>query len=192
MTNEQAHLLAHLESIEPVPPAEQEAILELTVPLALDPGESFVREGEPGAVIGYVARGWLRYFLGTSDGREFTRYFCTARNFVAPQDGPEGSAYSIQAMTGVSLLVIKRDQWNELVAERPYWSRVTMAVQEYALRLAERRERGLVLQDTLGRYESLLVDYPGIEQSVKQYYIANYLGVTPEALSRIRKKRPSS
>ena len=39
------------------------------------------------------------------------------------------------------------------------------------------------------RYEDFIRSYPNIEQRVRNYQIASYLGITPESLSRIRKQR---
>ncbi|MCE2995881.1 MAG: Crp/Fnr family transcriptional regulator, partial [Flammeovirgaceae bacterium] len=39
------------------------------------------------------------------------------------------------------------------------------------------------------RYEEFIRQYPTIEQRVKNFQIASYLGITPESLSRIRKAR---
>jgi CRP-like cAMP-binding protein len=37
------------------------------------------------------------------------------------------------------------------------------------------------------KYEKFLSEYPTIAQRVPQYYIASYLGIAPQSLSRIRK-----
>ena len=38
------------------------------------------------------------------------------------------------------------------------------------------------------RYTNLINDRPKVIQSIPQYMIASYLGITPEALSRIRRR----
>jgi hypothetical protein len=38
------------------------------------------------------------------------------------------------------------------------------------------------------RYRNFLLNYPGIVQRIPQYYIASYVGVKPQSLSRIRKR----
>jgi CRP/FNR family transcriptional regulator, anaerobic regulatory protein len=43
--------------------------------------------------------------------------------------------------------------------------------------------------DAEERYKKLLFDYPGIEQFIPQEYIATYLGITPQSLSRIKRKK---
>ena len=40
----------------------------------------------------------------------------------------------------------------------------------------------------LERYEHFITTYPSIIQRVPQRMIASYLGITPEALSRVRKE----
>jgi len=52
----------------------------------------------------------------------------------------------------------------------------------------EKRERDLLLLDAVTRYKNFLIEFPGMEQRIKQGIIASYLGIQPETLSRIRKK----
>ncbi len=58
------------------------------------------------------------------------------------------------------------------------------------MQLAEKRERSLILEDATTRYLNLLDEFPSIENQVKQYDIASYLGITAVALSRIRGQKP--
>ena len=48
-----------------------------------------------------------------------------------------------------------------------------------------------MLESAETRYTKLLSQYPFISQKAPQYHIASYLGITPESLSRIRKKLAS-
>ena len=52
----------------------------------------------------------------------------------------------------------------------------------------EQRERDLLTLSAEGRYHALLREAPRIVTSIKQKDIARYLGITPDALSRIRRK----
>ena len=104
----------------------------------------------------------------------------------APPGGSGRLPYFIQSITETELLTIPVDQWLRLVDTHTFWARVALATQEYALPLAERRERSLILGNATTRYLNLLDEFPTIENHVKQYDIASYLGITPVALSRIR------
>jgi len=57
-------------------------------------------------------------------------------------------------------------------------------------RLAALQDRilGLMSSPAIERYEIFLKTYPAITQRVPQRMIASYLGITPEALSRVRKE----
>jgi hypothetical protein len=54
--------------------------------------------------------------------------------------------------------------------------------------MKETREMSFLLEDAATRYARFQEEYPGIQDSVKQYHVASFLGITPEGLSRIRKK----
>lgn len=57
-------------------------------------------------------------------------------------------------------------------------------------RLAALQDRilGLMSSPAIERYKDFLETYPAITQRVPQRMIASYLGITPEALSRVRKE----
>lgn len=57
------------------------------------------------------------------------------------------------------------------------------------LSVLQKRVIMLMCASALERYEHFLVTYPEIAQRVPQKMIASYLGITPEALSTVRKKR---
>ena len=58
-------------------------------------------------------------------------------------------------------------------------------------RQKEQRERELLTLSAESRYHALLRDAPNVVKSIKQKDIARYLGITPVALSRIRRKGDS-
>lgn len=59
---------------------------------------------------------------------------------------------------------------------------------ERAFASFQRRILGALSQSAKERYISFVTSYPNIEQSVKNYHIASYLGITNETLSRIRRE----
>jgi CRP-like cAMP-binding protein len=50
----------------------------------------------------------------------------------------------------------------------------------------ERRHRELLTEDATTRYRTFLATEPGLVARLTQRQVAAYVGVTPEALSRIR------
>jgi hypothetical protein len=54
--------------------------------------------------------------------------------------------------------------------------------------MKEKREHHLLQLSASERYRIFSQEHPELEKLVKSYHVASYLGITPEALSRIRKK----
>jgi hypothetical protein len=58
--------------------------------------------------------------------------------------------------------------------------------------IKEKRERDLLLLDAETRYKDFLIEFPGMDQRIKQGIIASYLGIKPiETLSRIEIEKKS-
>lgn len=74
------------------------------------------------------------------------------------------------------------------MAESSCWRDVTRKYVEDLFIEKEQRERELFSLDVTTRYLNFKKRYPDVEGRVSQYHIASYLGITPQALSRIRKR----
>lgn len=61
------------------------------------------------------------------------------------------------------------------------------SLDEGILRYKIYRENGFLVENATERYIHFKKLYPKICESVKQQYVATYLGITPEYLSRIKK-----
>ncbi len=77
---------------------------------------------------------------------------------------------------------------NELYIRNPKVERLGRILMEQAyLKIVEQTIELQVLS-AKERYENLLKKHPEIFQKVQLYHIANYLGIAPKSLSRIRKE----
>jgi CRP-like cAMP-binding protein len=190
-TLDPSNLLTILEEIHSLPEREKSHFLSLLREMRLKKGEFFIKAGEEARLLGFLISGLIRYYYINETGKEFIKHFCFDGHFVtsytALQTG-QPSHYSIEAMEDSRLIVFSFAHWTALLTRHPVWGIINARVQADALITAEERERSLILDDALTRYESLLKEIPGIENRVPQYDIANYLGITPVALSRIRGK----
>ncbi len=185
-------ILEVLEQVCTIPDGEKERFLSLLKPLELSAGDFFLRSGDKANRVAFMTRGLLRYYYSSSDGREHTRHFCTGGGFVVPvaavwtADGMGVSKYNVQALEECIFEVFAVSDWKQLIASHTVWGTVSFAFLSEALGWAERRERSLVLDDAKTRYLDMKRQYPGIEERVRQYHIASFLGISPVALSRIR------
>lgn len=183
-------LIQQLESICPLPAGGDARIASLVRVRHLRRGEYFVRAGERPTCVGFLVEGWLRYYYTDAEGRRFVRYFCCGGHFVASLSAltsGQPSAYSIEAIEDARLVAFSYRDWLELLETNVVWGSIHRTLLEQALMRAEERERSLILDDAATRYRRFLVELPGAEQHIRQYDIANYLGISPVSLSRIRR-----
>jgi CRP-like cAMP-binding protein len=70
----------------------------------------------------------------------------------------------------------------------PVFERAGRLVAEMLFISWQQRVKSLLLDDAERRYQKLVENRPELPQRVPQYLVAKYLGISPETLSRIRKK----
>jgi CRP-like cAMP-binding protein len=141
--------------------------------------ELFARQGQVSQEIGFVLDGMFRQFY-TKDGDERTTYFFFENQFL--------SAY-ISCLTGQASLITIEALSDSTYVSFPYavlhaLFEQGMAWQKFGRLIAEYLTIGLE-----ERYRDLLEGpRKRILERVPQHYIANYLGITPVSLSRIRNR----
>lgn len=155
-------------------------------------GEALVRAGQLAPDSFYVARGLLRVYYSTSNGKEFVTAFVPEGHTLTVYlskilSAPSG--LSAEALEDCTLVVMPNTLSEELCARFPRWERFFRVKAELYFLDKERRERALLIQSAEERYEAFVATHPDIVDRVPQYQIASYLGVTDVALSRIRRRR---
>ncbi len=158
---------------------------------SLAKGEQWISEGQKEKQMGLVLEGNMRHYY-TRDGEEKTTYFYFENHFVASYVSAITGALSllsIQALTEVRLLVFPYQHLVSLYDRSPVWERFGRMVAEYVAMGLEERMTGLLMLSPEERYLQLLEgNKKKILERIPQHYIANYLGITPVSLSRIRKR----
>jgi len=140
--------------------------------------------------VGFVLEGVFRFCYYNNKGEEVTNYFIDENQFVADYQkfevGVAASEY-IQAVTDCKLLVFSKKGWDEIGNTVVGWDRlVGQIVKKCLLETIERRSP-LVSEDATTRYLTFIEKFPTIVNRVPLSYIASYLGITQQSLSRIRR-----
>ena len=184
-------LLAYLRRFVPtLTEAEWQLLAGAVRPCHLARGQHFVQAGEYRPEIALVLRGNCRLYYLRPSGEERTTYFFFENHFLADYPGcltGRPSQLSIQALTDCELVVFDYAVLRGLYDQLPVYERFGRLVAEYHLLGTDAR---LVEQLTLSpeaRYRQLLRSgKTKILERVPQHLVANYLGITPVSLSRIR------
>ena len=138
---------------------------------------------------GLVLSGFVRSFYIDGNGNDITRGFSITGTFCMDEGmlGYPESLTEWEALEETTLMIFNVDQIKNLIYENDMLKNAYMTLLENALRYKIYRENGFLIENATERYIHFRKLYPEICTSVKQQYIATYLGIAPESLSRIRK-----
>lgn len=150
-----------------------------------------IREGSIGRELGYIVSGEMRHFY-THAGEERTTYFYFENSLVGPYHScitGQPSRLSIEALSDTHLVVFPYSVLKKLFAESQAWNTFGRVLAEYLGMGLEDRMVGLLTLSPEERYIELLnSNKKKITERIPQHLIANYLGITPVSLSRIRNR----
>ncbi|MEU4191119.1 Crp/Fnr family transcriptional regulator [Kribbella sp. NPDC026611] len=157
----------------------------------VDRGELVVRVGDPPDRVAFVEQGLFRLY-GTDDaGTERTLAFRAEGELVCAYSAAlrrEPSRIAIEALEPSWLMVAQRPEYDAMVAANPGWQQLVGRLTEALYLALERRQSDLLLTDAADRYTRFVTEHPALAARLTQRQIASYVGVTPEALSRIRRR----
>lgn len=156
----------------------------------LKKGDFWVKEGEYNADMLFVNKGMLRsYFMKdeiektfdlTIENQLVTCTYCYS--FGLP------SKDYIQAVEDTYLCIISKDNLDALYAQSVKWERLSRILFEGYTIGQEIRLRSFIAETAQERYERLAEMQPELMRRTPQIYLANFLGITPQSLSRLRRK----
>jgi CRP-like cAMP-binding protein len=162
---------------------------------ALAKGEFLVRAGDTADTVAFVSAGIARMFYTRRDGKEFNKGFVSAPDFVSALEAlitQTPASLSIQALSPMQLLVASYAELSRFYDRDMYWQRTGRLIVERVYVKKARREASLLMHSAAERYAAFLTEHRGLVDQVADYHIAAYLGITPEALSRLRRARSKS
>jgi CRP-like cAMP-binding protein len=165
-------------------------IEENTSVLYLKKGAHFLKQGSVLRKSGFIMEGVMRIYEYTEKD-EVTSYFLKENQFVASlesfNDGLP-SEKSFQAVTDVKLMVMSYESLQQCMAVIPPLAGIVYRITEQSLLTKLNHRNPLVVEDAKTRYEKFVREHPDILLRVPLGYIASYLGVTQQSLSRLRRE----
>lgn len=155
--------------------------------------EYFQREGRTCDWVGFIVQGCFRS-VKEQNGEERTFDFAVENEFVTDyyailQQTP--SVFDIIAVEDTLVAVMPAQPLLQLFNSHPAWQQFGRRVAENTCCYYQQRLLSAFFDTPLQRYRHLLNTWPDVVLRIPQHIIANYLGVTKETLSRIRRKMQS-
>jgi CRP-like cAMP-binding protein len=156
----------------------------------LKKGEFVLRGGEVCNHVTFLNKGTVRVY-NLVNGEELTVNFGFEGNYITDYSSfisRRPTVDYIVAMEDVEILQLAFADMQAAYDRFPVWQKFGRLIAEYILLFTVDRNRSLLYLSPEERYLKLMKDRPKVIAQIPLKYIASYLGITPEALSRIRKR----
>ncbi|MDX8571300.1 Crp/Fnr family transcriptional regulator [Elizabethkingia sp. HX QKY] len=154
--------------------------------IQLNKEDHFIESGKVLKQVGFLLEGIFRIYYYNDKGQEITKIFLEENHLISNLKESVSTEY-IQAATTCQLLVFSNKDWNEILLKIPQLEYVIQEINRQALVEKLKRVSPLIAQDATTRYLEFLQKYPTLVNRIPLSYIASYLGITQQSLSRIRK-----
>lgn len=184
-------LHAYLESRFPLSAEDIVLIRSLFLPRKMKKGDFLLREGEVAKYAAFVCQGFLRSFIIDNKGKEHVIQFAPENWWISdkgPAAGSEPSSLFIDAIEDSDVLLLDRTGHNTLMNQIPGYAASFRTGMQKRTEAKDKRIVHSLTADAGARYHDFLETYPSIALRVPQHMLASYLGITPETLSRLRRK----
>lgn len=184
-------ILAHILKDIDLTPGEQEEFISILFEKNLEKKELLIRPGDTVSTEYFVVSGCLKaYYLDESGDKHIIQFAVEdwwISDFEAFFSGKPAQLF-VEAIEDSNLLGINRDALEILYKRIPKFERFFRKKITGAFVALRSRILSSLQKTGKERYIEFCETYPNIEQRVPNYHIANYLGLKPESLSRIRKE----
>ncbi|WP_320053198.1 Crp/Fnr family transcriptional regulator [uncultured Acetobacteroides sp.] len=171
--------------------AEWDTLMGYLKVVSLKRNEYFLRAGQVCSSIALVGQGALVYYKLHESGKELTTDFALEGDWIADNRSrisQTPSLINIKAIEDCQLLTITNENLNKCYAQIPKLERLGRLLIEQAFVRIAQQSIDLQTLSSSQRYQKLLSEHPEVFQRIPLYHIANYLGIAPKSLSRIRGK----
>lgn len=151
-------------------------------------GDYFLKAGQVSKYIGYIESGLVIYYK-LNDGNEIPCDFAIENEWITYlksfTSGTESDMY-IRALEDTHLLALSGLSLGALFQAQPKFQALRNYYTDLAFVKSSSHAVNLASLNAKDRYALFMKDHPQLIKRVPQYYIAAYLGIKPQSLSRLR------
>jgi len=151
--------------------------------------EYLLKQGTVCDFIGFLSKGIVIYFKDLENGNEVTTDFGLENDWITNNYSRllnVPSTLNIKAIEPSILFILKNRKLENLYNSIPGTEKIVRVLMEHAFIKITQQTVDLQTLSATDRYLKLLSTNREVFQKIPQYHIANYLGIAPKSLSRIR------
>ncbi|UZT97950.1 Crp/Fnr family transcriptional regulator [Chryseobacterium fluminis] len=149
-----------------------------------------LRTGQVENYLSFIEVGIVRFYIPKADN-DLTFSFSFNNNFVSGYTSfltRRPSTYCIETLTKTTLWQLTYADLQEIYTETEIGNAIGRKASEELFLKKSKRELSLLNETAEERYLNLLTEQPELIKKIPLKYISSYIGITPQALSRIRRR----
>ena len=181
-------LIEYFKYYNPLSKQAEQSIVEISRVIEITRNKDLQSIGHTCKTIYFLNKGIARIYY-FKDGIDITENFAFAGNIIARVESlfsGKPSRKAIQIIEDAELVAIDANKLFKLYDKFPEIERLFRKIFEAAYVNTVNRIEGMQFHTAEERYNSLINEAPDVLQRVPLKYVASYLGITQQSLSRIR------
>lgn len=167
---------------------ELDTLESILVPMKYAKGETILKEGQICRNIYYVAKGLIRQFY-FKKGKELTEYLTVENSIFMCIESlfrEEPSKIQVEAIEPTIIYALPKDRLESVALHNVNIQILYRKILEESLILSQVHADLVRFESAGDRYRKMCKLYPQVVLRAPLVYIASYLQMTPETLSRVR------
>jgi CRP/FNR family transcriptional regulator, anaerobic regulatory protein len=183
-------ILQSIKSFVSLNASEEEAFSEILEIKQFKKKEFLLQQGQICNKISFINSGCMRLFYEIEGVENTVQFFFADKWYTDYESFLTGkpTIENLQALENCEVIQFKKSDLYQLYKTHPVFERVGRILAENAFLSLSQLNKMLTNEEPQQRYLNLLSQRPEVVKNIPQHYIASYLGIKPESLSRIRKR----
>jgi CRP-like cAMP-binding protein len=185
-------LYHYMKTISPIPEEDWDIGYKILKLKTVSANQIIFSKGDVFTDILFINKGLIRTYYISEEGNDITFQIYEENSFAVDFSSfisRQPSQLVCETLETSEIVFIPYLEVGELYKSLPSFTHFGKRAAEAAFIRAYNRALSLLTRTASERYDRLIIERPSLMQRLPQYYIASYLGITPQSLSRIRAKK---
>ena len=192
MASELQFIRDYIEEIAQISDADWQNFSQRLQKRQLEKRTIFLKLGEIENYISFIQDGIVRFYIPKEfKEQEVTFGFCFKNQFVSAYDSfltQKPTLYELETLADTVLYSISYQDLQQVYQTTDFGNLIGRLTAERLFYIKSKREQSLLNETPEQRYLNLFKERPELIHEIPLKYVSSYIGVTPQALSRIRKR----
>jgi CRP-like cAMP-binding protein len=184
-------LLEEISQIRKLTVEDRDNVKKNFIPVSATRNSVLEEQGKVPQYLYFIDSGFMRLFYYDENGEEQTTFLSSQSGFIASFSSlinQTKATENVECITDCELFKISYVDAKKLVENSENFKNFFLVMFEKSISSASTRANDLAMLNAEQRYQKMIDQQPHFIQNIPLQYIASYLGIKPQSLSRIRKQ----